>query len=70
MTRRDSSPHASRRGLLAAAGGLAAAVGTGFAARSAVSDSMQKPSDATPGVTVEFWGDHQAGIVTPAQEHT
>ncbi len=70
MTTRDSSPHASRRGLLAAAGGLAAAVGTGFAARSAVSDSMQKPPDATPGATVEFWGDHQAGIVTPAQEHT
>jgi deferrochelatase/peroxidase EfeB len=66
MTRRDSSPHASRRGLLAAAGGLAAAVGTGFAARSAVSDSMQRPPDPA----VEFWGDHQAGIVTPAQEHT
>jgi deferrochelatase/peroxidase EfeB len=70
MTTRDSSPHASRRGLLAAAGGLAAAVGTGFAARSAVSDSMQRPPDATPDATVEFWGDHQAGIVTAAQEHT
>ena len=41
MTTRDSSPHASRRGLLAAAGGLAAAVGTGFAARSAVPDASR-----------------------------
>jgi deferrochelatase/peroxidase EfeB len=59
-------PHASRRGLLAAAGGLAAAVGTGFAARAATSDASAKPLPAT----VDFWGAHQAGIVTPAQNHT
>lgn len=63
----NSAPHSSRRGLLAAAGGLAAAVGTGFAARSAV------PEVAAPkqrNAIEKFWGVHQAGIVTPAQGHT
>jgi deferrochelatase/peroxidase EfeB len=53
--------------LLATAGGLAAAVGAGFAARSAVPEAAApKPRAATE----DFWGVHQAGIVTPAQEHT
>jgi deferrochelatase/peroxidase EfeB len=67
MSRQGPPIQASRRGLLAAAGGLAAAAGAGFAARAAV------PEAAAPklGKTTEpFWGEHQAGIVTPAQEHT
>ncbi len=65
--KQDSAPRSSRRGLLAAAGGLAAALGTGFAARSAVPDSAApKPRNATE----DFWGVHQSGIVTPAQQHT
>ena len=63
----QTGPRPSRRGLLAAAGGLAAAVGAGFTARSAVPQAAApKPGSATEA----FWGDHQAGIVTPAQEHT
>jgi deferrochelatase/peroxidase EfeB len=64
---RDNAPSASRRGLLAAAGGLVAAAGAGFTARSAVPEAgVAKPQ----GRTEAFWGVHQAGIVTPAQEHT
>jgi len=63
---RDNLPRASRRRLLASAGGLAAAMGTGFTARAAVSGAMPKPP-----LTIEpFWGPHQAGIVTPAQDHS
>jgi deferrochelatase/peroxidase EfeB len=63
----DNAPRASRRGLLAAAGGLAAAVGAGFAARSAVPQAAApKPGSAAEA----FWGERQAGIVTPAQDHT
>ncbi len=64
--RQDSPPPPSRRRLLATAGGLAAAVGAGFAARSAVPDAASRVRNATE----EFWGVHQAGIVTPAQAHT
>jgi len=61
----DTGPRASRRGLLAAAGGLAAAVG--FTARAAVPEAAApKPRSAAE----DFWGVHQAGIVTPAQQHT
>jgi deferrochelatase/peroxidase EfeB len=64
---RDNAPRASRRGLLAAAGGLVAAAGAGFTARSAMPEAgLAKPA----GRTEAFWGSHQAGIVTPAQEHT
>jgi deferrochelatase/peroxidase EfeB len=62
----DNAPRSSRRGLLAAAGGLAATVGAGFAARSAVPEAALKPRSATEA----FWGVHQSGILTPAQEHT
>ena len=61
-----ASPRTSRRGLFAVAGGLAAAVGTGFAARAA--DANTAPT--TPATTVPFRGSHQAGIITPAQDHT
>jgi deferrochelatase/peroxidase EfeB len=53
-------PFASRRGFLAAAGGLAAAVASG-------------PADAqdAPAASAEpFRGAHQGGIVTPPQRHT
>jgi deferrochelatase/peroxidase EfeB len=52
---------ASRRGLLAAAGGVFAAA----AARAAPGEAVVK---AAPGVE-PFWGEHQAGIVTPPQAH-
>jgi deferrochelatase/peroxidase EfeB len=62
----DNAPWSSRRRLLAGAGGLAAAVGVGLAARSAVPGVVPKPRS----VTEPFWGPHQGGIVTPAQSYT
>ena len=62
----DNGLRASRRRLLASAGGLAAAMGTGFAARAAVSDAVPRRQPAVE----PFWGPHQGGIVTPAQDHT
>jgi deferrochelatase/peroxidase EfeB len=51
----------SRRGFLGLAGAAAAAgAGVGVAATSS--------GDAPPPGTVPFYGDHQAGIVTPAQD--
>ena len=57
--------HPSRRGLLAAAGGLVAAVGGGFAAGAAVPQAAKARAPVEP-----FFGAHQGGIVTPAQDHT
>jgi deferrochelatase/peroxidase EfeB len=54
----------SRRGLFATAGGVLAALGSGFDARAAES-GRQSRKDIEP-----FWGEHQAGIITPAQSHT
>jgi deferrochelatase/peroxidase EfeB len=54
----------SRRGLLAGAGGLAAALGTSLAARAGASAAVALPA------TEPFWGAHQAGILTPAQGHS
>jgi deferrochelatase/peroxidase EfeB len=65
-SKRDNVLHSSRRGLLAAAGGLAAAVGTGVVARAAAPGAPAEPRNATE----VFWGPHQGGIVTPAQDHT
>jgi deferrochelatase/peroxidase EfeB len=62
----DTGPRASRRGLLAAAGGLAASLGGGLAARAAVPEAAPRP----PKLIEAFWGTHQAGIVTPSQDHT
>ena len=59
-------PRASRRHLLLSSGGLAAAIGTGFAARAEVSNAMP----ASQGAIEPFWGPHQGGIVTPAQAHS
>ena len=55
-------PFASRRGFLAAAGGLVAATRAG-----AASDPPAKPADSSQ--TEPFWGEHQGGIATPQQRH-
>jgi deferrochelatase/peroxidase EfeB len=61
----DDVSRPSRRGLLAAAGGLVATVGTSFAAAAAVPETAKAPR-----LTEPFYGMHQGGIVTPAQDHT
>ncbi|MBS9373918.1 iron uptake transporter deferrochelatase/peroxidase subunit [Rhodococcus sp. B50] len=65
MTRPDSSPSISRRRLLGAAGAGAVLAGTG-----AVVGRVTAPSseDVAAGTVVPFRGEHQAGIVTPAQD--
>jgi deferrochelatase/peroxidase EfeB len=65
------TPSPSRRGFLAAAVGLAAAAGTESAARAAsdVVASTQGAS-AAQSSSEPFWGEHQGGIITPAQRHT
>jgi deferrochelatase/peroxidase EfeB len=55
----EREPRASRRNILAGAGGLLALAG----ARSAAAEPAHAPS-------VAFWGPRQAGIVTPQQSHT
>jgi deferrochelatase/peroxidase EfeB len=62
----SGAPRPSRRGLLAAAGGLVAAVGTGRAAGAAMLEAVPAPRK----LTEDFWGPHQGGIVTPAQSYT
>jgi deferrochelatase/peroxidase EfeB len=52
----------TRRGFLGASAGLAAAA---VSARSLAAEPAAAPPAVEP-----FWGDHQAGIVTPAQTHT
>jgi deferrochelatase/peroxidase EfeB len=61
--RRESTSRPSRRGLLAAAGGLVAAAGISAAAPGG--EAVPKISAATEA----FWGPHQAGILTPQQSH-
>jgi deferrochelatase/peroxidase EfeB len=63
---RDNTPRSSRRGLLAAAGGLVAAAGAGLGARAAPAETVPPKMLAA---TEAFWGAHQAGIVTPQQSH-
>jgi deferrochelatase/peroxidase EfeB len=61
----DSMPDASRRRLLAAAGGLAAAMGAGLPARAATTAAAKPAKTSEP-----FWGEHQSGILTPPQDHS
>jgi deferrochelatase/peroxidase EfeB len=64
MTARDPlPPQATRRGFLSATAGLAAFAGSNLAPGAA------RAVEAAP--TIEpFWGEHQGGVVTPAQTHT
>ncbi|HUZ73399.1 MAG TPA: Dyp-type peroxidase [Stellaceae bacterium] len=71
----DGNGHASRRGFLVATAGLAAAAGTGFGAGAATQAVAEAEAPSGPGArrlhrTEPFWGEHQSGIVTPAQSHT
>ncbi len=64
-------PRASRRGLLATAGGLIAAAGASFVARTAPAQAISNPEAAAKrgNASEDFWGVHQGGIVTPQQDH-
>jgi deferrochelatase/peroxidase EfeB len=60
-------PRASRRGLLAAAGGLLAAAGAGGVARAGTAAPV---SAAVAAQAEPFYGAHQGGIGTAQQTHT
>ena len=65
--------HPTRRGLVRAAAGLAAAAGAGLGARRAAARGEASPAiPPLPGTAAiePFWGTHQAGITTPPQIHT
>ena len=62
---------ASRRGLLAAAGGLAALAGGRAAADDRVAKGITPASQGQGRAATEpFWGERQGGILTPLQNHT
>lgn len=65
-------PFASRRGFLAAAGGLAGALGAGLGGGAAAQVAPGAvPAPMLPAPLVEpFWGKRQAGILTAPQGHT
>ena len=65
MSSGGGCPFASRRGFMAAAGGLAGALGAGAGLR----PTPAAPNLAAPAVE-PFWGAHQGGIMTPRQTHT
>jgi deferrochelatase/peroxidase EfeB len=68
---KPTSGHLARRRLFATAGGLVAAVGTAVAANAAMPSAAMPDAAPKPQQPIEdFWGPHQAGIVTPSQAHT
>lgn len=59
----------SRRGLLGLAGAAGAGLVVGGAAGAAIASAAATGgSGVTPGTRYDFFGDHQAGITTPAQD--
>jgi deferrochelatase/peroxidase EfeB len=59
----------SRRGLLGAAGAGLAGLAAGAAGGFALGSEEATPSPQTPGTrTYPFYGEHQAGILTPVQD--
>jgi deferrochelatase/peroxidase EfeB len=63
----------TRRGLVRAAAGLAAAAGLGSGGRAETREEAEPGSSATDqreNLIEPFWGAHQGGITTPAQTHT
>ena len=70
MTERDPDrPQASRRGFLTATAGFAALAGANLAPGAA--RALETAQDAAAKADIEpYWGEHQAGVVTPAQANT
>jgi deferrochelatase/peroxidase EfeB len=70
MTKRDPTPpQATRRGFFSATAGLAALAGSNLAPGAARALGAAQGAEAAKA-TEPFWGEHQGGVVTPAQAHT
>jgi len=74
MNRSDGEkPTPTRRGFLAATAGFLTAAGASIGATTEPTTStgqVNTPTRSDPGATEPFWGEHQAGIITPIQSHT
>ena len=69
MTDSEPDRHLSRRGLLGLAGAGAAGLALGGAGGAAIAAGVVgAPLASDPGTRYAFYGAHQAGIVTPAQD--
>ena len=71
MTEATPGSGPSRRrflGVALGAAGVAAAGGAGFGVARAAEPSATEPSASAPSDHVPFYGEHQAGIATPAQD--
>ena len=60
----------TRRNFLALSGGIAAAMGVGYGARDAVETFKGIPGYTGNDAVEPFYGNHQAGIITPSQNYT
>jgi deferrochelatase/peroxidase EfeB len=61
----------TRRGLVRAAAGLAAAASTGLGVAGVAEAVVEtKTTEGAAGAIEPFWGEHQGGIATPAQGHS
>jgi deferrochelatase/peroxidase EfeB len=68
MTDREPGPGLSRRGLLGLAGAGAAGLALGGAGGAAIATSIANQGTSGAAPSYPFFGPHQAGIVTPAQD--
>jgi deferrochelatase/peroxidase EfeB len=64
----DQSQHLSRRGLLGLAGAGAAGLALGGAGGAAVATAIGDQGSSGAAARYPFFGEHQAGITTPAQD--
>ena len=63
-------PFASRRAFLGGAGGLVASIGVAARAQPSAKGISEAGQAQGRGEAEAFWGSHQAGILTPQQNHT
>jgi len=68
VTRSEPEQSLSRRGLLGLAGAGAAGLALGGGAGAAIAAAIGSTSIPDPGTRYPFYGTHQAGITTPAQD--
>ena len=70
----SAGPRPTRRGLVRAAAGIAAAAGSGLGIANVAEAVVEAQKSSSTGDSKDahepFWGEHQGGITTPAQHHS